>query len=181
MCIICESKKEDNNYQKLKGVTRLVIDDCKTITSVPNIKGLKYLSCRRCTSLEYIHVIQGLEYLNVNDCVSLKEIPYIHELLQLSVCGCRSLFTFPEPDTLISLAYSVTPWLDANHNKQSNIDKLIIIQKLFRKWLPFRRLRKFVKSREFVEWYYHPDNKGGIVSKKMIVNTMSDISNRIKP
>ena len=149
MCIVCESKIEDDGYEKLQGLKKLNCSYCPRVTSVPNIQGLKELDCWNCPLLTYIPNIQGLETLYCSRCPNLTSIPHIQGLEKFYCWGC--------------------PWIpNENDEYKSNIEKLTIIQQWSRKWLRFTRLRNFIKSREFVEWYYHPDNRGGIISKQMI-------------
>lgn len=41
------------------------------------------------------------------------------------------------------------------------IQKVIIIQKYFRKYKKIKRMIRWVNSAEFNEWYYTPNNAGG--------------------
>ena len=105
--------------------------------------------CWDCPRVTFIPNIKGLKRLYCSDCPLLTSIPEIQGLKELSCFNC--------------------PWIpNQNGEYKSNIERLTIIQQWTRKWLRFTRLRNFIKSREFVEWYYHPENRGGIVCKRII-------------
>ena len=54
------------------------------------------------------------------------------------------------------------------------MNKVIIIQRRFRQVLKYFRFVRFIKSREFNEWFYAPDGIGGkmnkIISEKFVRN-----------
>ena len=189
MCIVCDSKIENNGYQKLQGLEILDCSGCPLLTSVPEIKGLKKLYCYSCPKLTSIPEIIGLKELVCYSCPNLTSIPHIQGLKELYCYDCQKLtfisniqglkilncsncplLTFiPIIKGLEWLYCYHCPWIPTQNNEyKSNIEKLTTIQQWTRKWLRFTRLRNFIRSREFVEWYYHPDNRGGIISKQMI-------------
>lgn len=51
------------------------------------------------------------------------------------------------------------------------IQKLVIIQKYFRKYKKIKRMIRWVNSVEFNEWYYHPNNPGGKRAVERLKNT----------
>jgi uncharacterized paraquat-inducible protein A len=142
MCIICETK----NLDDLKGIVKLNCSDCPLITKIPNIKGLKELYCSNCPLLTEIPNIQGLVKLRCNNCPLLAEIPNINGLKELYCRGCY--------------------WLNVrNLNYASNISKLIVLQRFVKKYFKLWVCKRYIKSREFKEWFYHPDNFGGYKHK----------------
>ena len=160
MCIVCESKIEDNGYKKLQG--------------------LKEIYCLGCSELTYVPKIESLEYLNCDGCVNLKEISFLRNLEFLDCYDCRLLTIFPESPDMKGFCSDPLPWLPNifNIDLPTNVEKLVTLQRLFKRWLPFLRLRRFIKSREFAEWYYHPKNRGGIVSKRIIESSISEVQQK---
>ena len=120
-----------------------------------------------------------MNILDCYGCSNLTSIPNIQELKQLSCSNCPKITSIPNIQGLKYLDCWGCPWIpNRNDEYKSNIEKLIIIQQWARKWLRFIRLRNFIKSREFVEWYYHPDNRGGIISKRIIESSISEVQNK---
>ena len=113
--------------------------------------------------------LQGLTELSCEKCPNLTSIPEIQGLEKLSCYNCPKLTSILEIQGMEYLDCRLCPWIpNQNDEYKSNIEKLITIQRLFKKWLPFRRLRSWIKSRDFAEWYYHPERPGGRISKRII-------------
>jgi hypothetical protein len=65
-------------------------------------------------------------------------------------------------------------WVCQNPDYNENIRKLIILQMFCRKNIPYFRFKKWINTREFSEWFYHPDNMGGYKHKKNMSNILRD-------
>ena len=51
---------------------------------------------------------------------------------------------------------------------EKNIDKIIVLQRFARKNFKYFVFRRWIKSKEFNEWFYHPDNIGGKNAKRRL-------------
>ena len=110
-----------------------------------------------CTDLTSIPFLPELEILQCRDC-PLISIPYLPELIILGCHDCPYLISIPSMSRLEVLDYSKCPWL---YVKPERIDKLIVIQRRIRQLIKYFRFVRFIKSKEFNEWFYAPDGIGG--------------------
>jgi len=53
-------------------------------------------------------------------------------------------------------------------HKNDGIIKLILIQRRIRQVLKYYRFARFIKSREFNEWFYAPEGIGGKMNKVIL-------------
>jgi len=67
-----------------------------------------------------------------------------------------------------NIHYSKCNWISLNEDFSNNLQNLIKIQKWYRKLL----LIKYLKSQEFIEWIYSPDNIGGRLYKKWLLKNL---------
>jgi hypothetical protein len=148
--------------------------DCTSLTEIPLIEGLKWLYCVGCTSLTEIPVIEGLKYLWCKGCTSLTEIPLIEGLKYIRCSGCTSLTEIQVIEGLEVLDCSGCEWVNQNPKYNENIRKLITLQMFCRKNIPYFRFKKWINTREFSEWFYHPDNLGGSKHKKNMMKMLRD-------
>ena len=80
-------------------------------------------------------------------------------------CGsCPKLTIIP--DNIIDYNYYNSPWI--SESKTRNIQKLITLQHFVKNNIKYWRFSRWIKSREFNEWIYHPDNIGGKMAKREI-------------
>lgn len=137
--------------------------------------------CSGCTNLAEISECPDLTDLNCSGCKSLTQLPEFPALRELNCDGCRSLTHIPEFPALRYLTCSDCPWLDRqNPGFQHNISCLIRLQKWVRKWRKFRILRTWLKTEEFAQWYYHPENPGGLRQKVKLGKIVSSIENTLQ-
>jgi hypothetical protein len=190
MCIICDI----SDISILINLTELNCSDCPLLTSIPyTLINLKSLNCSDCPLLTSIpSTLVNLKSLNCSDCPLLTSIPNtLINLIGLHCSDCPLLTSIP--DTLVNLIYldcsgnrlittvpfilrtynprihiyyDDCPWI--NYNKDKNIRKLITLQRFVKKNIKYWIFSKWIKSKEGVEWIYHPDNIGGIIAKKSI-------------
>lgn len=173
MCIICTSTLAELKTQKrlyCAWCTKLeVIPELPSLLGLncrraPNLKviselpSLKHLSCGGCTSLESIPVLPSLRELNCMDCISLEVISEQPSLRVLNVMGCTSLKVYPVLPFLEHL------YITQDHNWISRVqlNRVVKIQRYLKKSL---QLRVIGRSREWIEWYYNPNNVGGKMAK----------------
>jgi len=58
------------------------------------------------------------------------------------------------------------PWLIYNSSFNSNVEKLKCLQRFCRNNLKYWRFRRWIKTREFAEWFYSPKQWGGRSGKR---------------
>ena len=51
---------------------------------------------------------------------------------------------------------------------ENNIDKIIVLQRFARRNFKYFVFKRWIKSKEFNEWFYHPDNIGGKNAKRRL-------------
>jgi hypothetical protein len=58
------------------------------------------------------------------------------------------------------------PWLNINNKfYRTNIAKLIVLQRFIKRYLKSRAFKLYTNSKQFKEWFYHPNNFGGYKHK----------------
>jgi hypothetical protein len=203
MCKLCvltdsyyksEQKISLNAYiqEKLKSDTALFSHSCKLLKEIPvlppNIKhvycgncpllkeipvlpNITVLYCYNCPLLKEIPELPNLQTLLCCDCPLLKEIPYFPNIRELNCCGCRLLRIICNENMEILyrkrcplLFYS--PHIPENKLKINKLRKFIRNHKYF-------TFRRWMKSKEFCEHYYSPDNKAGKMVKEQLLNFVS--------
>lgn len=124
MCIICKGEVITEKYLNCSG--------CNKVKEI-NINGIYKLYVNNCANLERI-TSNILVELFCDNCPKLKIIPNVEYIL--SCKNCRYLFNIND----VRCVYYCPPWLNHihNYNYDSNIDKLIKLQRFFRKKLSKR-------------------------------------------
>jgi hypothetical protein len=133
-----------------KGLQELNCDGCTTITSLgPLPESLRILSCSSCTNLASFGPLpKGLEGLVCN--------------------GCRVLTQVGPQSVIDNLQYYFPAIWTPSEELENNLRKLAILQKFSRSFRT-RKLLRLSKTREFCEWFYHPENYGGRWAKASLV------------
>lgn len=133
------------------------------LTYIPLIKGLKKLNCSKCCLLDCLV------------CPLLTFIPHIEGLYRLECCNCCALTNIFNIKSLKILCLNC-PWL-YNQNEKFNgrIQKLIILQRISKRIIKRKRFVKYIKTREFNEWFYAPNGIGGKTHKKNMLNYLQEI------
>ena len=151
----------------IDGLIKLYCEGCPKLKYIPIIKDLKEIRCRNCPNLENISIIEGLKELYCGRCPKIKYIPTIKELELLNCSYCRLLLTIP-PEVKIIIEddysiryYSTNPWIRQNEFFDDNLKNLLKIQKVMKKCLFLKRLKKYVGSSQFNDWYYSAGGPGG--------------------
>jgi len=145
MCIICRGKIYDLDTRE---VEVLDFSYCNNLTSeklqevLNQCKNLEIIYCSYCTSLTSLDLRKN------------------KKLRKLWCSGCRLLTSLNLNKNIIKYDYlsmCLCPWISQYKDFSSNLQNLIRIQRWYRRLL----LIKYLKSREFVEWIYAPNNIGG--------------------
>jgi len=178
----CESLTSEKLQEILVQCKNLETLDCSFCTYLTSLDlrsniNLTTLSCVYCTSLTSID-LRSSEGVTSKGCVNLKTL-YCYNcesLTSLDLRECKnllesylfncSILTFLQYNDLKSIypCFIGSPWISQNRNFSSNLQSLIKIQR----WCKRMRLVKYMKSQEFVEWIYNPNNIGGKYCKKSI-------------
>ena len=127
-----------------KGETELDCSGCTPLTSLPELPNMTNLDCRGCTSL-----------------------PPLPNVTHLYCWGCTSLTSLPAMPNLTTLYSGSCAWLNHSSNSEYtiNITRLTHLQRWYRRMVWCR----YLSSKEFIEWCYHPDNIGGKQAKKNLM------------
>ena len=123
--------------------------------------------CVICTG-EY----NGETILDCSGCKSLTSLPSLPNVISLDCSRCTSLTSLPSLSSVTFLYCRGCTWLDhrSNFKYSNNIVMLVKIERWYKRMIWYR----YIKSKEFVEWCYHPDNIGGRQAKKSIHRYISN-------
>jgi len=167
MCLLCSGKPLHESLRSL------YCSYCPFLKSLPEKlpEGLQSLYCYNCPLLKTLpeKLPEGLQTLDCSNCPLLTSLPEIlHESLkELDCFNCPKLASIPKNLPENPYLWGC-PWLPQNSKEYpKQIPKLLIVQRAVRD----RRLRKFVKltsSRAFNEYFFHPERKGGLWSKRQL-------------
>jgi len=164
--------------EKLDTLEGLNASCCRNLTSeklqeiLIQCKNLSSLYCYNCISLASLDLQENKKLTSVHcdNCKSLTSIN-IPENINLSLwCfNCPSLTSLNLPKGYHGhIDYSDCPWISQNEDFINNLQRLIKIQRWYRKLL----IIKYLKSQEFIEWVYAPDNIGGRLYKKWLLKNL---------
>jgi hypothetical protein len=125
------------------------------LTSIPHIDELEILCCGNCPMLTSIPNIIGLRHL---DC-----------------CKCSNITSIPNIATIWCFE---CPWLNHSQNPdyENNIKKLLLLQRFYKKNFKYFVFKRWIKSKEFKEWFYSPENVGGRKHKRIMEKMYAQIS-----
>jgi len=181
MCIVCDLGRSPTR-DEIKGEI-LDISLCKKVTEIQVPEGLQEFSCIDCTNLTNLGPLpESLQTLLCGGCTSLTNLGPLPESLQLLSCyNCTSLTSLgPLPKGLYILYcegcevltqvgpqsvidnlnwYYPSTWTPSE-NLENNLKKLVIVQNFCRS-LRVRKLLRLSRTKEFCEFFYHPENYGG--------------------
>lgn len=146
----------------------LLCDWCTSIAVIPPLPNLQCLMCNNCPSITIIPYLPNLSRLYCGGCPSLTTIPFLYNLIYLECYDCRLILNINLPNVK-GINCSGCLWLDyENKYYKKNISSLIVLQKYIKRLVRYRRFTRFIKSREFNEWFYAPDGIGGRTHKIQI-------------
>jgi len=157
---------------------------CKSLTSLDlrsNIN-LKMLLCSYCTSLTSIDLRSYSEGVTSFGCVNLITFGCSYctsltsldlrsniNLIELDCFYCTSLTSLDLPKEYDGyMDRSNCPWIIQNTEFSNNLQRLIKLQRWYRKLV----LIKYMKSKQFIEWVYAPNNIGGSLYKKWLLKNL---------
>jgi len=149
---------------------------CKSLTSLDlrnniNLTTLWCYYCKSLTSLDLRSSSGGvtsegcvnLIHLMCNNCTSLTSLD-LRSNINLTTLWCFSCTSLTSLDLRNNfkldykyINYCNCPWITQNEYFSSNLQRLIRIQKWYRRIL----IIKYMKSKQFIEWIYNPSNIGG--------------------
>jgi len=176
-----------------KNLTTLGCSYCKSLTSLDllnniNLKelwssseevtsfgcvNLEMLYCYSCTSLTSLDLRNNINLTRLwcNNCTSLTSLNLQNNinLITLECYNCRTLTSLNLLSNIENIHHSRCPWICQNKDFSSNLQRLIKIQRWYRKLL----IIKYMKSKQFVEWIYAPNNIGGKCHKLKLLKEFS--------
>jgi hypothetical protein len=143
----------------------LYITNCPNIVAI-DISHVNILIIYNCPKLETIP--QSIYELNIDDRTKVTKMP-IHTLQYF---GCSDHNKYIESKFL-------SPRINIYNNQRilnQNYEKMKFLQRWIRKSIMYWRFRRWIRSREFNEWFYHPKGIGGRMHAKVILQIHSEIS-----
>ena len=189
-CKVLTSEKLQEILNQCKNLRELQCSYCSSLTSLElrNNTNLEKLQCYHCISLTSLNLQENknLRLLSCFNCISLTSLNLRNNinLIQLWCFSCISLTSLhlrsnkklkelrcDSCDSLTSLYlqekyysciyYFNCPWIVQNKYFTDNLQNLIKLQRWWKRLL----IIKYLKSLEFVEWFYNPNNIGGRLHK----------------
>jgi hypothetical protein len=187
----CEGCSNLTSIPVIEGLQTLNCRDCTTLTSIPVIEGLQTLYCRDCSNLTSIPVIKGLQLLGCGNCPSITSIPVIKGLKSLYCYYCPNLTSIPVIGGLKLLNCHYCPKLTSIpvkglrnldyggckyiHPTNKSVDYIRVLQQRIKCVILYKKLKRMVTCRQFVELWYHPESKGGYFTKQKAIKEMEDV------
>jgi len=124
------------------------------------------IDLRKNKKIEFINLSQSssLKSINLTGIVGFSYITFLH-------CdNCRLLTSLLMNDEYYQyINYSKCPWITQNKDFSSNLQNLVKLQRWYRKLV----IIKYMKSQEFIEWIYSPNNIGGKCCKKKLLDELT--------
>jgi hypothetical protein len=152
-----------------EGLQKLFSNGCTSLTSLgPLPESLRLLSCVDCTSLTSLRLSEGLQELFCIGCTNLTSLGPLSKSLQVLNCNRCRVLTQVGPQSVIDnlLDYQSSTWTPSE-NLENNLRKLVIVQNFCRS-LRVRKLLRLSRTKEFCEFFYHPETYGGRWAKKSL-------------
>jgi len=173
-CVRCPISFIPDTFVNLK---ELDCSHCVALTELPVLKSLKILNISGCYNIEKLHCnFPLLEEIKCNGCIQLTVIEDMPKLKYLESSCCRMLIKIPSYITYANCRYS--PWVNGyNNDYKNNIITLGVLQKWIKKMVRYIRFKKWINSKEGVEWIYDPDRIGGRISKNNLTGFLKGIEN----
>jgi hypothetical protein len=97
---------------------------CPSLVSIPMFPAVRLLDCSKCPRLTSIDVPPNIRILSCSYCPLLTTIRGLPEFLIFNWAGC--------------------PWLPRNPNYNANLEKLLFLQKAFKRMLFRQRINRFI-------------------------------------
>lgn len=175
------------------------------IQFIPQYENLRILSIYKNDFINTIQSYPNLTYLFLYFSNNIEEISYLPKLKKSEIIGCENIkYILSLPNVRIfeisytdnidklelpnsTLFYTLSYKYQIYHRfigKQyprdgygltNNMYKLIKLQKWIRKYLYYKRFVKYIKSKEFNQWFYHPNGIGGRTHIKYIYKMLEKI------
>jgi len=140
----------------------LYCDECTSLIRIPALPNLTVLDCSHCPITE-VPVFPKLVSFSCEECTGITKIPLLPKLISLSCYACTNLIEISTPPNISFLNRNGCAWLE-----NDNIEKLKRLQRFCRNNLGYWRFRRWIKTKEFAEWFYDPEQWGGRASKRNI-------------
>lgn len=152
----------------MSDIAGLYIFNCPLLKSINNTSGIQILNIENCNSLTEIPNSSWVEQLRIFNCPLITKIPNIQGLKEINVWKCPNLLEIPNIPGLTKYWIVDCPFLNNSKNPvfKKNIKKIKKLQNFIRKNKKYWRFKNWVKSKSFMEWFYHPDNFGGYYHMK---------------
>ncbi len=139
--------------------TYIDCNSCYCLRSI-DLPSATELYCNKNSFLESISPLPCIDVLDCSECPSLRFLPQSNSLKKLDCSDCDSVICKGEfPNLLPDHTYQC-PWLYLN--KDEYTDNITILRNLQIRLLAL----PWLKSKQFSQWFYAPNNIGGRAHKQ---------------
>lgn len=181
--LYCSGCRNIERIPSLPNLTTLSTD-----SSLPNeLPKLKTLDISNSDIIEEIPYYPNLEYL-IAYCSNIRSIQYFPKLHSMNVYDCDNLFSIEhiprENGNYLRIYNNESLSVISNEEKNDSmwsgrygywfsdrerkIEKIKTVQRFCKRYVKYRLFMRWIKSREFAEFFYDPNNIGGKISKRII-------------
>jgi len=183
----CPNLTSEKLQEVLIQCKNLTILDCFNCTSLISLDlrnniNLVTLWCSNCTSLTSLDLRSSSEGVTTKGCINLVTLWcfYCASLtsldlqsnINLKILWCSNCTSLTSLNLQKGYRGNIDcykcPWICQNEDFINNLQRLIKIQRWYRRIL----LIKYLKSQEFIEWIYSPNNIGGYLYKKWLFKNL---------
>lgn len=139
--------------------------------SICNIRSLKRLKVSTSSSVYSIHDLDNLQELDVVYSRNLNYVYNLPSLVSISIQGCGMITSIPV-SSKVKISFCRFLSHEVNKNGTINYNRVLKLQRFFRRIILVRAMIRLANNRKFIEIYYHPDSKGGWIAKKNIYSSL---------
>ena len=161
-CSGCVKLKEIAVMPTLK---TLDCSNCLSLTKIPFSENIMYLQCFNCPLITEIPLLKDLLDLVCSNCPLITSIPFMENIEMIDCSDCKWITTIP--DRFYYCDQDNCPCLPVSDDYDRSImERLIQVQRWYKKRYFWRRLIRLVYSEPFLKLYYQPGHKGYWISMK---------------
>jgi hypothetical protein len=178
----CRKLTKIGDYPMLTGLSCY---DCQNLSEIGNCPNLYYLDCRYCQDLIKLNDYPKLGILHIVRYTRPRSLGHYPSLFYLRYEYYDSTATNPEKYNIIINQTSEynkyynykNIWLDIEYNKNfaDGLQSIINLQRWARKNMRYLNFKKWIRSKEFAQWFYASDQLGGRLSKAQISKVVQKI------
>jgi hypothetical protein len=149
----------------------LVINNCPSLKFIYT-SSVSYLFIRDCINLEVISLGKTLRDFTINDCPKFTTIKNIQDynINNYEIFNCRMFINDKYRSGFCPFNKNDSQNGKSRWNKTKK--KINILQKWIKKNFKYFVFKRWIKSKEFIEWFYSPENFGGYKHKQRMLKSI---------